>query len=73
MRNALPFARMYVMEFYARVSHVGTRSLISQSADDAHKEARYFLKDAAQYNPALTHAEIFDVRDDVESVGTVKI
>lgn len=73
MRNALPFARMYMMEFYAGVSHVGTRSLISQDANSAEKEARYFLKDAAQYNPALTHAEILDVRDDVESVGTVNL
>lgn len=65
--------RLYVMEFYQGVSHVGTRSLISQREVDAIKEARYMLRNAWDTNRALTHAEVLDVRDDVEVVATVNL
>ena len=65
--------RLYVMEFYSGVSHVGTRFLIAQSATDAVKEARYMLRNAWDTNRALTHAEVLDIRDDVESVATVNL
>lgn len=65
--------RLYAMEFYAGVSHVGTRSLIAQSAADAVTETRYMLKSAWDTNRSLTHAEVLDVRDDVEVVATVNL
>lgn len=64
---------MYVMEFYQRSEIVGSRSLIAQSATDAVKEARYMLKSAWDTNRSLTHAEVLDVRDDVEVVATVNL
>ena len=65
--------RSYMMEFYSGVSHVGTRSLIAQSATDAVTEARYMLRHAWDTNRSLTHAEVLDVRDDVEVVATVNL
>lgn len=65
--------RLYVMEFYQGVSHVGTRSLIAQSATDAVKEARYLLRNAWDTNRTLTHADVLDIRDDVEVVATVAL